>query len=1638
MDEMKQTKNSRLRRIASGMLAALMLMTSAPVSYALEPVIGIQQMAPEQTEETTEEEIPEPEQDPDNGASDPALEENEEVIDEPAPDEEPGGEDEEQGSDGQPVLPVEEQPETPPVQDSGEVVVPGEDEPLSEEPTVGSSGLDPPAEEFPEAVSFEASKAMAMSRTARSAPGSTTIYMERIDDISHSYPFSGGSPYYGYLFYTAEGDTAYCVEPARFNSTTGTVVTGSKTYSGLSQTQQNEIARAIAANPSGHTNPYKYMACQAIIWEIAYNQSPRGGSVYNAVIAANSGKLSSYYEEIRSEMENLGEIPSFMSPDPQNPTEHSMEENGGEWSIDLENTNGNVTLREEDFESRAPFGFSVSGDTLTVTSSSEPDSDSYTAWHGGSGEGALLFWNSSQQTKATFDETAGIPADGYMVFSSDWTPIDQPPDEGEGEKVGYLQITKYDGETNLPLGGAIFKIESETYVNDSFAVPYGGATVVIPIPEGKDSIEVTVTEVKAPDLYVLDSTPKKVTVTAGDQVNIAHLDFDNYPMDCSLTIYKHEKGKEDVPLSGARFRIRYADPDVSAQVWTETTDSSGRIHIDLPHSGTLIVEELEAPDGYVIGEISTHEVVVQKGEDKEIAISNDKKAQIIVTKRDNQTGQPLQGAVIKATLLRSHTEPYESGLVYTRTTGPDGVAVFEDMIPGEYRVEETSPPQFYLPTDQVHTVNVYDGSHEPVELEFRNDPWTGLTIKKVDAVTGEGLQGAVFELYEGTAAEKTKFLGDFQSNENGIVTIQELESSQYYTIVESQPPYGYFLDEDNVQTILIKPEAINENITVIFRNLPKPKLLITKIDADTGEPLPGAVFRVSRRSTAEYVDVTTGPDGTYLLENMEEDWYEVYELRSPTGYVTDDTHYDIELIAGETAELVVKNRKKPTFTIEKIDSVTLQPLEGVVYEISVKNGKSLGQFTSDAEGKIVLEDLEPGEIYLAKEVRALPGYLLDETIHELKLDENESGVLKLKNTPENPLIISKVDAVTGEPIPDTVFEVRHSDGRLVGEFITGENGMAVVAGKDVTPGWYLVTEVRANPAYIATGEAKLVELKYEATAMVEFQNQPRTGLQIRKVDDVTGEPIPDVGFYIEEIDGCTIGTYYTDEAGIINLPDQEEIWVQVTEIQPAEGYKPDPTPRTIKLESGKLNVLEFRNQPYPVLKIVKLDADTRQPMEGVQIRVYDKFHREVGTFTTNELGQILLTGVDGGETLYLKEIQTLPGYQLDETVHEVTLAWGQQSTVELLNKPLATFRLTKIDAETKEPIYGAVFNLYDSRNNLINEYVTNQEGVIEFPRELSAGKYKVKEIKCDGYVVDPTIHTVELKAGETTELVLENRPLRGQIQIVKKAADDNPVTKEKAGALLDGAEFTIYNDKLEVVDTITTDESGVATSKPLPLATYAIKETSSPEYYLTDGKVFYATLKVADDLVRFEVLNESVDVNVTVEKRGNVEVLAGDTMRYDFSQICNDSNVSLDEFYWHDKLPAEVRLGKIVTGTWSERLTYSVEYKTNKKSGWKVLEKNLSSRTSHSLDCSPEALDLAANEYITEIRFNFGMVGPGFCEETGPSLYVTTLADLEDGYRIINRTDVGGKIGDEWVVAKDTWITVVWGKPRSDLPKTGV
>ena len=347
-----------------------------------------------------------------------------------------------------------------------------------------------------------------------------------------------------------------------------------------------------------------------------------------------------------------------------------------------------------------------------------------------------------------------------------------------------------------------------------------------------------------------------------------------------------------------------------------------------------------------------------RGEQKVLDVPNDKRAQLIVVKKDAQTGQTLAGAIIKITLLRAHTPPYEQNISYTQTTGADGKTVFTGLIPGEYRVEEQSPPQYYLPTDVVHNVSIFEGNTEAVEVVFENQPWSGLTIKKVDSTNDKGLAGAIFKLYKGSHEDPLAFLGDFETNENGVVVVPKLESGQYYTIVESQPPYGYLLDDEHhVQTVMVRPDSIQNNVTVIFRNKPKPKLLIEKIDEVTGKKLAGAVFRVSLKDSADYKEYTTGTDGTVLIENLEEAWYTVQEVRSPTNYILDDQIRNIQTRAGETTVLSINNHRMPNLTIRKVDQQSGKGISGVTLRITKEGAKEFQDVVTGADGVFVLEHI---------------------------------------------------------------------------------------------------------------------------------------------------------------------------------------------------------------------------------------------------------------------------------------------------------------------------------------------------------------------------------------------------------------------------------------------------------------------------------------------------------------------------------------------------------------------------------------------------------------------------------------------------------------------------------------------------------
>ena len=148
--------------------------------------------------------------------------------------------------------------------------------------------------------------------------------------------------------------------------------------------------------------------------------------------------------------------------------------------------------------------------------------------------------------------------------------------------------------------------------------------------------------------------------------------------------------------------------------------------------------------------------------------------------------------------------------------------------------------------------------------------------------------------------------------------------------------------------------------------------------------------------------------------------------------------------------------------------------------------------------------------------------------------------------------------------------------------------------------------------------------------------------------------------------------------------------------------------------------------------------------------------------------------------------------------------------------------------------------------------------------------------------------------------------------------------------------------------------------------------------------------------------------------------------------------MSLNSFYWRDTLPAEaVRLDKIITGTWNQRLSYKIVYKTN-LNGYRTLADNLDTSKNNVIAASPAALGLPSNEYVTEVMFVFGTVKSGFAQVETPYMYCNVLPNVYHEQRFTNNTDVGGLYQNQWIMSNDRWVTVVYAKVEAQtLPRTG-
>ena len=1220
-----------------------------------------------------------------------------------------------------------------------------------------------------------------------------------------------------------------------------------------------------------------------------------------------------------------------------------------------------------------------------------------------------------------------------------------------------LQIMKIDEETKEPLAGAKFRVTKTEDKTVSEYVTDETGTVVI---RDLDEAVYTVEEIEAPNGYRIDpDSHKDIALEWGKTKTLIFSDTKN-PV---LEILKVD-AKTEEPLANAKFKITKTEDDTVSEYMT---DRNGKITIENLPEGIYTVEEISAPDGYIL-DTQHKEIELSAGDIKQLVYENTRKPTLIITKTNALTEKPIPNTTFKI-----EYEGENGGIVPLGTykTDKNGQIILKNVDAGWYIITEIRPAQgFQLPSNPVTRKYLAEGENAYNEIsqnnntvsnstnnitinssqnnttasetlsnsitvtsgndyigeEIPNYPLNSIVIKKTDAITSEMLEGAVFEVRkvsEDISGNSGTIIGRYTTDSSGIIVITGLEAGAYI-IEEVQSPTHYLISENSKQQAWLKADGTSI-VEVAFANYPYGSLLITKVDGLTNQPLGGVKFKVTTGNGTVEGNTNgiyeTDSNGEILIPNLKPDSYVVTEIETLENYELDTTPQTIDIgTDGEVYKVSFKNQPKSSLVIFKKDADTGEPLQGVKFKVTNADGTVIGTsngiFTTDQNGKIVISNIGKQTVTI-EEVETLEGYALETQQRTVSIDYGKTYTEEFTNTRLASLVIKKIDEYTNEPLSGVKFLVEKQNGEYIGEYTTDSTG------KD---------------GYILDETPKTIEVKKSVPTVVTFTNKPLSGIKIIKTDSETGEPLEGVTFSVSKMNGEKIGSFKTDKEGMVYVSNLEDGYYTVTETEGLEGYHWDEEPRTVEVKTGKQTIVEIENQPYSGLVIEKTNSRTSDPIEGVEFLVTKFNGEQIGYYETDDDGLIIIEGLEEG-TYLVKETEAAAGYQIDNESKEVEIKDGKRTTLKVKNDPLSSVLIRKIDSITGEGIEGVEFLLYDGDGEPIGQFESDNEGYVWIRKELPEGKYKLREIEAaEGYISDDEVKTFYVQKGRTTEIIWKNTPQTGQIVVTKRSSEFNELTSLPAGSPLSGAVFEIYNTTGNMVDRMTSDSRGIAASKGLPVGVYIVKEVSSPRYYALNDRELLAEIRHNGDIVRFEVLNSSIDLNITVQKKGPNSASPGQNINYEVYGVTNGSSGKLENFYIHDRIPTDAtRVSKITTGTYNERMYYQITYKTNYRD-YIVLADNLLTSNDYEFSLHSNALGLQNGEYVTDVRLEFPQASPGFTQTKSMRVFCQVLPSLPKDYRITNRADVGGRYGNEWESALTSWNTTVWtNETATPLPKTG-
>jgi len=1216
------------------------------------------------------------------------------------------------------------------------------------------------------------------------------------------------------------------------------------------------------------------------------------------------------------------------------------------------------------------------------------------------------------------------------------------------EELPGLRIIKYDRKNMVAMPEVTFAVYRDGEFLGNFQTDQFGEILLTNVEPGTyRAFEVDTGD----EGYILDTTPQEVELHAGDGIKELLFFNDVKP---GLRLVKVDSDDPSKVIPNAVFEIESVEGTYGPQEFR--TDQSGEIDLSMLPAGSYVVTE-KSCDGYIIDE-AQRIIELKPNEDAQFVFTNHIKPSLQLIKLSSD-GSRLAGVTFRIAKI-------EDGSHYLdRTTSSTGEILISDLEPGVYSVRELSSTPDHIPDDTEHHVELFPGQTSTITLT--NDRRPNLYIHKSDADTGAPIPHTVY-LVRGADGHS---IAEVETDENGVAVVENLLPG-VVEVIEKSVPEPYLLAEES-QLVTLFP---NRDRDVYFENYKRPVIEIIKENEVTHDPLENVPVQVwyasNNTETGEYNDLGvfyTDEEGRIVLSDpdlsLRDGWFRIEELEAPKGFsMTESSKQEAFVAAGEGHTFRIYNRPNSAICVWKYDSETGAAIEGAVFQVRYLSGNTsgtggtvIGTYRTSPNGSFTVTDCKPGT-YIIEELSSDGSHVIDTPPQTVYLSGEEQEVVQVYfgNSPMGSLLIKKVSSADNSPISDVQFFVTESDGTVVGDgngyFTTDSAGTILIEG--IEPGTTLVVkETRAKEGFLLDDTPQTAQIQAGQTVTLEFRNQPKGNLIIHKLSSTDKQPLEGVQFKITYADGSYLadengnlssnGLYWTNSEGQIVLSNVTGT-VVATEVQSIEGYTidPDTQSQTVVVNPDDTQELWFYNDPVGGLELIKVNeskTSERIPDTTYEIRRMDD--ALVDTITTDRNGRAFLSLEDG--SYYAVEVEANPNFILDDTPHYFEVKDGEVTTLRLTNAAKSGILIHKVDT-SGEGIYGVKFLLYDEDRNPIGEFTSDDDGYVYITADdlpdgaNTSGRFYLRELEAaEGYILDEEYKTVYVRPGHTAEIEWVNEAITGQIQIYKYASEANSITGTAAGTPLQGAVYEISNARTgKVVDYITTDERGVAASKPLPLARYKIVEVTAPSYWQVDPTVHDVTLEYAGQIIKISAYDKPADLGVSVTKRGNASVLAGSTMRYDFT-IANTSNVDLESFYFHDRIPTDIaRAATLTTGTYSARLNYRILYKTNYSASYQVLASNLLTSNNYSFGLS--AIPLQAGEVVTDVYFDFGKVPVGFQSVQGPTLSVVVNGNAVNGYQMVNRSDVGGKYQGTWQTAQASWVTIIqklWNTP--DLPKTG-